>query len=779
MNYKNEVRVATLVGLGVLAVLIWTTVVTQPPLEELISPLLFLALIIFAMSFSIVLADGLASLLPLISIVAYMTLGTAVTGWLIFLGALIHGVIRWYLGDWLLLKRPTSLARLVSITIWNAASGVVSILSGGFVFAAIIHSRLEMTSAVIYLIGLFALAVTYFTVNHLVNIIYLYFFIPDNLQTYIPQLPLLVIYEAAPVLFVPFVTVVYQELGWSYFLFFAFILITFALITHNLDRTRQRLLRRVQQLQSLQAVGQVLNSSLDLDVILLKLYEQVSQLMPADTFYIALYDRHAEEISFPVFIRAGNEMEWPTRKLRRGLTEYILQTKEPLLIGHDLPQKLQELGLEQIGISVTSWLGVPILTRNEVLGVISVQSISTPDVFDESDKEVLVTIASQSALAIQNASLYAETYQSLAQRVQELDSIFRTTQDGILLLNQDWQMVAVNRSFWQLLGCEQIEATTPSILHWPDDGPTLLQRLDYTVESLTADCELLNEQGAGNQIKARIMVSGDRHLARALTPVLQKNHQVNGWLLVLRDITEEVTLSQMREDMMHMMVHDLRGPLSILLGSLELGHQYLKEDDIEQFPQLLEIAYSNGERMLRLINDLLDIYKLETEYVPLALKAVSATALLEDVKRQFDPIIEESNLMVSIDVSASLPLLLVDYTYLNRVLYNLLDNAVKFTPDNGRILLWAHLDPADPLRAVLVGVTDSGAGILNAAKAQLFQKFRRGDANGRRQGTGLGLAFCKLAVEAHNGQIWVESTGVPGEGSTFIIRLPLPSSDLI
>ena len=109
-----------------------------------------------------------------------------------------------------------------------------------------------------------------------------------------------------------------------------------------------------------------------------------------------------------------------------------------------------------------------------------------------------------------------------------------------------------------------------------------------------------------------------------------------------------------------------------------------------------------------------------------------------------------------------------------RVLSNLVDNAVKFTPDGGHINLWASLIVDDGMNSVLVGVNDTGLGIPPEAQERLFVKFQQNaNARGRRQGTGLGLTYCKLVVEAHNGRIWVESEGVSGKGSTFLMVLPV------
>jgi hypothetical protein len=123
-----------------------------------------------------------------------------------------------------------------------------------------------------------------------------------------------------------------------------------------------------------------------------------------------------------------------------------------------------------------------------------------------------------------------------------------------------------------------------------------------------------------------------------------------------------------------------------------------------------------------------------------------------------------------------MPPLHVDYDHVSRVVYNLFDNAVKFTPDGGKIRLWVRRDEKNPEMAQL-GISDTGPGIPPHLQSKVFQKFQHGFTDEeRRRGNGLGLPYCRLVVEAHGGQIWVESGAESGEGSTFVMRLPLLTS---
>jgi signal transduction histidine kinase len=430
------------------------------------------------------------------------------------------------------------------------------------------------------------------------------------------------------------------------------------------------------------------------------------------------------------------------------------------------------LGLAHIGRPAISWLGVPIQAGAQVLGVIAVQSYSRGQHYDRSHQEVLVTIAAQAAVAIQNARLYARTDEALARRVQELDSILQTTQEGILLLDLDRRVVAANRALAEFLGLAQSEVAsgTPA-------RPALLGRIGYTAAALAADCHAL-AIGRGERQAKELTLPGppERHVARTLAPVRDREGAISGWLLVFRDLTEERELARLRQELTDMLVHDLRSPLTVLLGSLELVKTDLAPGEHEEIHEVLALAEQSGDQMLRLVNNLLEIGRLESGQVLVRPHVVDMPALMETVAARLTPLAAPARIRLEVVAEADLPPLQADPEIMERVLHNLVDNAIKYSPDGGRIQIWARLDGEEPAEAMLVGVSDEGPGIPVLERPLLFQKFRGvRDSAARRRGTGLGLPFCKLAVEAHGGQIWLEDGR--GPGSTFVLRLPLALDD--
>jgi signal transduction histidine kinase len=495
--------------------------------------------------------------------------------------------------------------------------------------------------------------------------------------------------------------------------------------------------------------------------------------MPARNFYVALYDPDTEEVSFPLAIEHGEQVRWRSRKTGNGLTEYILRTRSPLLIEKDYDAVVESLGLEKIGPSARYWLGVPLLAGDEPLGVITVQSYSAQQAYDVSHQEVLVTIAAQASVAIQNARLYARTDEALALRVQELDSILYTTQEGVLLFDLEYRTLAANRAIADLLSTAQLDLPGKDLHTQSSEGePALAELLGFGPGALQEECQELSQQESGFS-RREIVMSGppERRVERTLTPVRNRQGAITGWLLVCRDVTEEHELAALRDDLMDMLIHDLRSPLTVVTTSLELMKVDLDRGKNDGLVELVDLAENSGNRLLRLINDLLDISRLESGNVTVHPRAIDIVYLFDSVATRLSPLAAQAHIEVDIVCEPNLPPVYVDPELMDRVLHNLLDNALKFTPDGGEVELWARADPDEQGGSILAGVTDTGPGIPQNAQSRLFKKFQQVvSAVGRRLGTGLGLPYCKLAVEAHGGEIWAESEA--GQGSTFVMRLP-------
>jgi signal transduction histidine kinase len=235
---------------------------------------------------------------------------------------------------------------------------------------------------------------------------------------------------------------------------------------------------------------------------------------------------------------------------------------------------------------------------------------------------------------------------------------------------------------------------------------------------------------------------------------------------ILRDITERKNLDNLRNDLISMIYHDLRSPLANVVSSLDVLEAMLPEEFDPAIKSLLDIAIRSTERIQRLTDSLLDIRRLEAGQPIGNIQMIFPSTLAEEAVETVLPIVENKKQFVSMLVPQELPGVWVDADMLRRVLTNLLENAVKYSPAGSKIYLGAR----EESEMVLMWVQDTGPGIPPDERERIFDKFTRLHGKGGPKGLGLGLAFCRLAVEAHGGQIWVEDG--PEFGACFKFTLP-------
>lgn len=784
---------------GVIALVVWMTLTAAAPPAPNQLPMMavFVGLITFSLAYSFPISEGSVSLMPMMVGAAYMILGKVATGWVVILSVTAHAVVR------VLRARRNPEIRephgksLVEVTALNTTMHVFGMLAGALAFEAVGGNvPLQHLDLVAVVTG----AAAYLGVNYALAAAYLAMRDRAMLLDYLQALPTVILLEGGPLIFSPLVAVIYNRLGLAYFTLFALALMLFSYISHNLAVKSRRLRRRVQELSSLQAVGHALSASLDIEVVVCAIYEQVTKLMPTPSFYVGLYDSELGEVSFPLIMNNGERLHAHARQARHGLTEYLLETRKPLLLTEDVAAWIEEQGLEVIGREAACWVGTPIVAGDEALGVIAVQSYDTPGAYDRSHLEILTMIADQAAIAVQNARLYERTDEALARRVQELDSVLRTTQEGVLLVDRDWRVLAVNPALAELinvaqtalirrpLDAERQKGNTGGGGWAPDgapetslEGAPLIDLIGYTPTSFKEACERLL-QGESEQIQSELMLPAThRYVERTLTPVREREGGVTGWLLVFRDLREELELKQLREDMTDMLVHDLKSPLSIVTTTLQMLPEIYHERDDDRFEQLVGISSRSGDRVLQLIEDILTISQLEIGQFPMKPEPVMVEELFEDVTSHFNPVATKNQIRLTTELAEDLPQVNVDRSLILRVLYNLTDNALKFTRSRETIVLRAarQMPPlrvvprgsAGPKSYVEITMEDAGPGIPEEEMSRVFEKFQQvSGVRGRKRGTGLGLPFCKLVVEQHGGTIWVESE--VGRGSTFHLTLP-------
>ncbi len=243
-------------------------------------------------------------------------------------------------------------------------------------------------------------------------------------------------------------------------------------------------------------------------------------------------------------------------------------------------------------------------------------------------------------------------------------------------------------------------------------------------------------------------------------------HDAHGTVIRIAGLSEDVTeprrLEQLRQDLTNTMVHDLRTPLTGLLAGIDVAMQADIGPSVRR--EALEVALRSVRKLLFLIDAILDVSRLESGRFPLELALGDLARVVTDVGCSFQALAASGGITLDLQV-AEVPLLRFDEMLMRRVIENLVGNALKFTPSGGVVRV--RVEPGEGM--VRVSVSDDGPGIEPELASRLFQKFVTGRRPGR--GSGLGLAFCRLAVEAHGGAIWLDSRA--GRGATFQVSLPL------
>jgi signal transduction histidine kinase len=217
-----------------------------------------------------------------------------------------------------------------------------------------------------------------------------------------------------------------------------------------------------------------------------------------------------------------------------------------------------------------------------------------------------------------------------------------------------------------------------------------------------------------------------------------------------------------------MMVHDLRSPLTSIMSSIDLIFRGVTGEIAPQQREVLTIAYASAENLLNMINLLLDISRLEGGSMPMERTALSVEALAGSAIGNMRLLAQNKGIAIEAELAHRSATVFADQELVLRVLQNLVDNALKFSPKGSRVRITAERDPEQP-DAVRFAVRDEGIGIQPGDIEKIFVKFGQ-VGNRRSAGSGLGLTFCKLVIETHGGRLWVEST--PGQGSCFSFTLP-------
>jgi signal transduction histidine kinase/putative methionine-R-sulfoxide reductase with GAF domain len=439
----------------------------------------------------------------------------------------------------------------------------------------------------------------------------------------------------------------------------------------------------------------------------------------------------------------------------------------PLFSSRERSQALADCSGLRVGAAI------PLIARDVPLGIL--YTFNRKPSLSSVDLSSLQAFGAQAAVALDKANLFEE-----ARTVRDrLQAVLNATHDGLILYDAHTRMALTNRAAERLLGVwltPYLGETMATVLDSSGLVERLYPQLNPQERQAVIDTEV-NVMSAGLRdgtaevARRMITVPGPdtRFVDEFNLRVEDEAGKLIGRLIVLHDVTDQKQLESDRDAFTQMLVHDLRSPLSAIIGSLQLIELGIQEKDP---PELLwksaRIALASAQKLLDLISSLLNVQKLETGQIELELHSLAPASLIQDTLDALRPLAEMTGIALEMSASHDLPPVLGDPEHVRRVLTNLVDNALKFVSSGGLIRASAAQD-GDAIR---FSIADNGPGIPEQYRVRVFERYWQvPERIGRKRGTGLGLTYCKMVVEIHGGRIWVEET--PGGGSTFNFTLPI------
>ncbi|KAF0110402.1 MAG: putative two-component sensor histidine kinase [Chloroflexi bacterium] len=507
-------------------------------------------------------------------------------------------------------------------------------------------------------------------------------------------------------------------------------------------------------LEILFSISRELATTLDLHKVLARVLSLSTENMGAERASLIVLDGSGKPVDAAVIfngVLTPHTVEQMQDVVTSGLAGWVVQKKKSVLIHNTNKDHrwLMRPDEDSDTNAAKSALCVPLMARDTLVGVLTIVHPKV-NFFSDEQFNFQQAIAGLAGIAIHNAQLY-EDVQAAHHRYHDL---FEDSIDPIFITSMEGEIIEANHQAALTTGIDQNELPMMMISDLQDLPPEMIgSKFEPTgaTESLTYESILTCRKC--DKIPVEVHVS---------TINIQGNQYLQ-W--IFRDISERKNLDSLREDLSAMIYHDLRSPLANIISSLEILRSMLPLEENSSIKQLFEISTRSSERMQRLISSLLDINRLEAGQQITDKQFVDVDKMINEAVETILPNANSKELDIEKMVLGKIPSIFVDGDMIRRVLINLLENAVKFSPQNSKITVGAKLNGDQ----VTMWVEDHGPGIPVEAKERIFNKFVRVHGEGIAKGLGLGLAFCRIAVQSHGGKIWVEN--VTEGGSRFILTL--------
>jgi PAS domain S-box-containing protein len=505
-------------------------------------------------------------------------------------------------------------------------------------------------------------------------------------------------------------------------------------LRREVKRTTASLERRLGELETLVKLGRDVTGTLELKKVLTNVVAAAVELTGAEEGSLLLLDETNNEL----YMEAGHNFEEGFARTLRlpvddTLAGQVVQSGKPLVINQDL-RKIKTAYL------VRALIYVPLRIKEHIIGVLGVDNRERQLSFTEHHALLMSVLADYAAVAIENARLYQL---SEAER-NKFEATFRNIEDGVIILDEDDRILFINQAMKEAFDLEIVNAEGKPVLE-------VILHPDFRSLLSRSSKEALNYH--------EINFDDGRIFNAQYTPI-----PGIGSAITLQDISYLKELDQMKSDFVHTVSHDLRSPLTAVLGYTELIERVgeLSEQQLE----FLQHIKNSVQNITVLVNDLLDLGRLEAGF-DTRREVVKLDGILKYTLDNYQPQIVERKIDLSVDISKGLLPVRGNPIRLRQMLDNLIGNAIKYTPERGKVAIATHVED----HQVILQISDTGPGIPPNEQSRIFDKFyRASNVPDDIRGSGLGLAIVKTIVDSHQGRIWVKST--EGRGSTFFVVLP-------
>ena len=513
--------------------------------------------------------------------------------------------------------------------------------------------------------------------------------------------------------------------------------------------------RRARVMTALANSATAMSSTLRLETVLDNILKEIQTALQVEAVTLSLIDSEAVNLVYKAAIHDTIDLRSSLvgRKIKigQGFAGWVAECGE----GEIIPDTKDDPRFSQTNqlfpeISPYAIVAAPIFIPGKILGVLEAMNPLAGH-FQADALQVLSGIGSLAGSFIRNAQLY-EDLKITHSRYHDL---FENSIDPIIITDLQGNVIETNNRTLETSQYSEKELKELSIseiheIDWEGVGQDFSKLPDVASYSYESNLKTKNSENIPIHVNVhQIQIANECRLQ---------------W--ILRDISERKKLDQLREDLTSMIFHDLRSPLSNVISSLDVIQASLPGARDQDIQDLFDIANRSTVRIQRLTKSLLDINKLESGRAITNLEEVKPDELIHYAKQALITQSDAKKQTVSLTIPADLPLIHADRDMLERVLINLFQNAIKFTPSKGHIDFGVEADG----NTIRFSVQDSGPGVDPEYIDRIFDKYTRINPDERIKGLGLGLAFCRLAVEGHKGRIWVEN--LPEGGAKFTFTIP-------